>query len=262
MSDLSWPEAIKAVLADSEEPMHYTDIAERVSEMELRADVGATPANSVNANISISLNRDGENSPFQRVSRGVYSLRTKAENLGATLEEDEQEEKEKAGLINAFGMYWRREFVEWKSTPKILGRQQSGSEVVDFASQSGVYLLHDGKHTVYVGRATERSLAVRLKYHTTDRLNGRWDRFSWFGVFPVTAEGELEEGYAQSFGMLGLVATMEALLIESLEPPQNRKSGYDFRAVEFLQVEDSRIEMHNAFSVIDSLRLRSGISLR
>jgi hypothetical protein len=35
---------------------------------------------------------------------------------------------------------------------------------------------------------------------------------------------------------------MEALLIEGLEPPQNRKRGDDFRAKEFIQAEDPRIE--------------------
>lgn len=34
---------------------------------------------------------------------------------------------------------------------------------------------------------------------------------------------------------------MEALLIEGLEPPQNRKSGDEFRAIEFIQVADPAI---------------------
>jgi hypothetical protein len=34
---------------------------------------------------------------------------------------------------------------------------------------------------------------------------------------------------------------MEALLIEGLEPPQNRRRGDDFRAVEYLQAEDREL---------------------
>lgn len=32
-----------------------------------------------------------------------------------------------------------------------------------------------------------------------------------------------------------LVATLEALLIEVLEPPQNRRRGDDFNAIEYIQ---------------------------
>jgi len=39
-----------------------------------------------------------------------------------------------------------------------------------------------------------------------------------------------------------VTATLEAVLIEALEPPQNRRRGDAFRAVEFLQVEDPQIE--------------------
>jgi hypothetical protein len=47
---------------------------------------------------------------------------------------------------------------------------------------------------------------------------------------------------------------MEALLIEGLEPPQNRKKGDAFRAVEFLQVEDPNIEKDQIIQVIDELK--------
>jgi hypothetical protein len=39
-----------------------------------------------------------------------------------------------------------------------------------------------------------------------------------------------------------IVATMEALLIEGLEPPQNRRRGDDFRAIEYIQREDPELE--------------------
>jgi hypothetical protein len=51
-----------------------------------------------------------------------------------------------------------------------------------------------------------------------------------------------------------LIATMEALLIEGLEPPQNRKRGDDFRAVEFLQVEDPEIQKDQIRQLMDDLK--------
>jgi len=47
---------------------------------------------------------------------------------------------------------------------------------------------------------------------------------------------------------------MEALLIEGLEPPQNRKRGDDFGAVEFLQVSDPALERNQVLELLDNLR--------
>jgi hypothetical protein len=73
-------------------------------------------------------------------------------------------------------------------------------------------------------------------------LNGRWDRFSWFGIYPVKTDGSLDLTANPKFSVKLLIVTMEALLIEGLEPPQNRKRGEDFRAVEYLQVEDPQFK--------------------
>ena len=257
MQDLGWREAIMRVLRDAGEPMHYTDIAEAIAEQELRSDFGATPAASVNAIISMSLQNDGNGSPFVRVARGQYYLSHPPEHaasLGAQPEDDGEPSSEKTGLINAFGMYWSRDRVLWKTAPQILGQQQPGSTPVDFARQKGVYLLHDARDVVYIGRTTDQPLGIRLKQHTTDRLNGRWDRFSWFGVYGVTEEGALSADHSESFSLENLIVTMEALLIEGLEPPQNRKRGDDFRAVEFLQVEDPELEKSHIFRLMDELK--------
>lgn len=121
MAELSWREAIIRVLQNSNEPMHYTEIAEAIAEQGLRSEFGATPAASVNSVISISLQNDGENSPFIRVSRGIYGLR------GGSAPQAQQphalEEPDDTGLINAFGMYWARANVLWTAMPRILGQQ-------------------------------------------------------------------------------------------------------------------------------------------
>jgi hypothetical protein len=50
-----------------------------------------------------------------------------------------------------------------------------------------------------------------------------------------------------------LIATMEALLIEGLEPPQNRKRGDDFNAVEFIQAENPVIKKQQTKRAIEAL---------
>ncbi len=247
MPELGWYEAIVKVLEGAKEPLHYTQIAEEVARQSLRENLGATPASTVAAQLSASIKHDGDNSTFERVSRGVYRLRGQEPKaptgsplpIEEALEEDENEPE--TGLINAFGMYWFRERILWER-PRLLGQQQQRSLTVDFSDHRGVYLLHDRREVVYVGRTTEQAMCQRLRQHTIDRLSGRWDRFSWFGILPVTPEGKLADGPSETFNIENLIATMEALLIEGLEPPQNRKRGDGFGAVEFIQVVDQELE--------------------
>jgi len=255
MQDLSWKDAIVKILEEAGQPMHYAEIADAIAERQLRSDLGATPPNSVNSTINLSMRKDGDTSPFVQIKRGEYSLRSVsgagAQGAGQPPSSNAilgagqpggAGEIQETGLINAFGMYWSREQVNWApSTPKLLGHQQAGSSPVDFCDQKGVYLLHDGRSVVYVGRSTDQPLGVRLRQHTSDRLNGRWDRFSWFGIYPISETGTLHKNSSTQYGIDMLIVTMEALLIEGLEPPQNRKRGDDFRAAEFQQTEDPEI---------------------
>jgi hypothetical protein len=254
MNELTWRDAIVRVLENSGEPAHYADIAEAIAEQHLRTNLGATPASTVNSIINTSIQSEGDHSLFQRVGRGIYSLRafngapqTHQVDVGS-------QEPDETGLINAFGMYWTRDQVLWAAKPRILGAQQPGSTPVDFCDQRGVYLLYDGRSVVYVGRTTVQPLGTRLIQHISDRLNGRWDRFSWFGVYPVNASGDLNTTAAGGYDLNMLIVTMEALLIEGLEPPQNRKRGDDFRAVEFLQVRDPEIQKNQIIQLIDELK--------
>jgi hypothetical protein len=57
-----------------------------------------------------------------------------------------------------------------------------------------------------------------------------------------------------------IVTTMEALLIEGLEPPQNRRRGDDFRAVEYLQAEDPELEKRRMMSLL--AEMSSKLNLR
>jgi hypothetical protein len=254
MAELGWREAILQVLKESGDPMHYPEIAEAITAKGLRSQVGATPAATVNSLISTSLANEGPISPFVRVARGYYALKAAPGAMQAVTQESDEHEDDETGLINALGMYWARDDVLWTAKPRLLGQQQEGSTTVDFCAQQGVYLLHDGRAVVYVGRTTEQPLGVRLKQQTTGRLSGRWDRFSWFGVHAVDENGHLEAVSGNAFSLNSLIATMEALLIEGLEPPQNRKRGDDFKAVEFQQVEDPEIQKTQIIRLMDELK--------
>lgn len=239
--------------------MHYASIAERVVAEGLRKSVGATPASTVNAYITTSLNSEGESSPFQRVARGEYILRVldgappPAPKPSVELEASESEELD--GPIHAFGMFWDRGRVRWTADPSVLGRQQIGADPVDMAGQRGIYLLYDSREIVYVGRCTDRRLGSRLYEHTYDRLKTRWNRFSWFGLCPITDDGDLGEP-VQGHSAAQLIAAMEALLIEALEPPQNRRRGDGFAAVEFIQAEDPEVERAQLKAAIAELQSR------
>ncbi len=241
MSETSWRKAIEKVLREAGEPMTCGEIAERIVTLGLRKKVGATPKNTVNSRITTSIRREGAKSPFIRVERGRYGLREFEEpDAGDVADKKKVEEKlrdDEISVVKAFGMYWDRSLVDWKPQPKLLGQQSIGAETVDFYGQIGIYLLHDGREVVYVGRATDRPLGKRLYEHTQDRLRGRWDRFSWFGLLSVTEEGKLEK-VAINIDESLFLQTAEAILIETVEPALNRKRGDGFSDIEYIQAKD------------------------
>jgi hypothetical protein len=255
---VEWRDAIIDVLTRAQGPVHYVDIAQSIAEQGLRNrdELGATPANTVNSVIGTSLKSELDHSPFIRVSKGIYRLRGVQEQPAATIAEEirEEEQSPESGVINAFGMFWERSKVLWGPAPHLYGQQQSESKLVDFGGQIGVYLLHDAQGVVYVGRVTDQTLGKRLYQHTVDRLSGRWNRFSWFGIYPVQSDGCLKSSadYLQ-VGIDAIITTMEAVLIEGLEPRQNRRRGDEFKAVEFLQSEDPQLERNRKLTLIQEI---------
>ncbi len=245
-SQSTWREAIYKGLAASSVALHYNDITERIISEGYRKTLGATPAATVNAQISSSLKHDEDASPYVRMGKGVYSLRDKTAILPTpgrlTPEVAESEDSEEQyEIVSSFGMFWQKDAVEWTASPKLLGMQGIGATPVDFYKQLGVYLLYDGREVIYVGRTTDRPLGIRLFEHTMDRMSARWNRFSWFGLLPVSEGGQLEE-LPSSFAAAKLIPALEAILIEALEPRQNRKRGDDLAAVEYLQKADPEVE--------------------
>ncbi|MGE0560055.1 MAG: HTH domain-containing protein [Burkholderiales bacterium] len=266
----SWKEAIRKVLGESETPLHYAEISEQIFSRGYYETDGATPAATVNAQISSSIKHDGDKSPFMRVGKGIFTLKRSppAENISASISASkkrklealaEMEVEASESIIHSFGMYWQRDLVVWRNDPKMFGKQQALSKPVDFGKQKGIYILYDHHTVVYIGRSIDRPLGKRLFEHTVDRLGSRWNRFSWFGLLDVTKEGNLRET-ALNTSLASLVATLEALLIEVLEPPQNRKRGDDFSAIEYIQDIDPELkekEIQNTLRAIEQ-KMRGG----
>lgn len=251
--DLTWRKAIEKVLSEAPGAMHYRDITDKIIEQGLRSSLGATPAASVSYELTTTIKRDGDRCPWQKVGRGLYIWKQKAgiTQPGAAVEAPEEEDEDQYDIISSFGMFWRRDAIDWVSKPKILGMQQIGAQPVDFHNQVGIYLLYDGREVIYVGRATERPLGRRLFEHTADRLSSRWDRFSWFGLLPVSEEGDLG-GLPESYVGSKIIPAVEAILIEALEPRQNRKRGDDLSAVEYIQKEDPEIQKKKAKQTVEA----------
>jgi len=255
--ELTWRKAIDKILAVSPTALHYKEITEQIISEGLRKTVGATPAATVNAQISASIKHEAEKSPYVRVAKGTFTLKNRTsvstvvpKKLTPEIIESEDSE-EQYEIISSFGMFWRRDAVEWAATPKLLGMQQIGATPVDFNKQLGIYLLYDGREVIYVGRTTDRPLGRRLYEHTIDRMSARWDRFSWFGLLPVSDSGALGSLPAQ-YGAAKLIPALEAIIIEALEPRQNRKRGDDLAAVEYLQKVDPEIEKKRVKAILDA----------
>jgi hypothetical protein len=254
--ELTWRKAIDTVLASATTALHYNDITERIIAEGYRTSLGATPAATVNAQISSSIKRDGEDSPYLRVAKGTFALRQRPAacnfvDQSTSQDAAAEESEEQYDIVSSFGMFWRRDAVEWGSSPKLLGMQQIGATPVDFCKQLGIYLLYDGREVIYVGRTTERPLGRRLYEHTLDRMSARWDRFSWFGLLPVSETGQLQE-LPSAYAASKLIPALEAILIEALEPRQNRKRGDDLAAVEYIQKGDPEIEKKRVKATLDA----------
>lgn len=72
--------------------------------------------------------------------------------------------------------------------------------------RAGVYALYRKDKLYYVGLAS--NLTVRLKQHQTDRLSGKWDRFS---VYLTSRDEHIKE--------------LESLILRVVEPRGNRTGG-------------------------------------
>jgi len=252
MEEMKWRDAIIKVFEEERKTLHYTEIAELIAERGYRTSLGATPQDTVSSLLNVDIKNNREKSQFAKVDRGMFILKKFMDQKSVTNGihsndpigiESSTERIENNSLIHAFGIYWQRNLVHWKSTPDLLGIQQLGATEVNFKDQRGIYILYDAREILYVGQAIEQTLGQRLRQHTTDRLSGRWDRFSWFGFYAVTDKGHLQDRKKfESLDIQNIADILEAVLIECIEPRQNRKQGNTLAGMEYLQHESPEIK--------------------
>ena len=233
MPDMNWPDAIRKVLQEAEEPLHYKEIADIIGREGLVKSTGATPSKTVSSRLGSMIN-GGEKIERVKGKRGYYVLpniaqRFEKEAEAEVAESQAEDNRDSTQVrISAYGLYWERDKIVWKSSGQILGKEgEAASIVVNFADQQGVYLLHNMQTVTYVGRtnAKEKGLFTRLRAHVNNpRRVGRWDRFSWFGLRPVNNDGELEDVPEKLKPDL-LITILESVLIETHLPPFNDKGG-------------------------------------
>lgn len=139
-------------------------------------------------------------------------------------------------LINAFGLYWVRQAVNWEER-KLHGMRMHAKltrknsvekeRAVDVSTQQGIYALYSDAKLLYVGLAmSEEGIGDRLRsHHTKPRLSGRWDTFSWFGINGFDQTGAKRNVPSIKTDPNTLIRTMELLVILVSDPPMNRASG-------------------------------------
>lgn len=251
MADLTWLKAIDKVLrAAAPEALHTNEIASRIIDDGLKKVAGATPGATVSAVLGTVIKKKGSQAPYEKAGPGRYRLRQPID-ASRPSEPEAPEPEESRDIVTAFGVYWERDEVDWKATPHLYGEFQTDGVAkakmtpVDFSGQHGLYLLHDVREVIYVGRTTAGDLGKRLYQHTKGPLRGRWSRFSWFGFRPISEDGKLGKKVTQlptGCDMDTLITAVEAILIEALEPRKNKKKGDGLVAAEYRQVPDDTIE--------------------
>ena len=228
--NLPWREAVLKVLRDSGEPLHYTEVERRIMVQELRPKIANSQAttNSTLRELMSSAGGNGVREIYNQ--KGVYGLASVAEDINAKLRREEAEAGGSGIIkIEAFGLFWRRDLVNWETGHELPGQQSRDSTIVDFADQDGVYFLHDGRDVMYVGKTytptANYGLYQRLQSHNYDpRKTVYWDAFSWFGFKPVAADGQLLEP-SQNASLESVINVIEAIFIETLLPRLNQQSG-------------------------------------
>jgi len=68
-------EAVRKVLEDAGEPLHYTEITGRALKQGLWQTRGKTPEATLNAQLAVDIKRNGAVSPFVRTAPGIFGLR-------------------------------------------------------------------------------------------------------------------------------------------------------------------------------------------
>jgi hypothetical protein len=172
-------------------------------------------------------------------------------------------------LVRTYGLFWRADEVDWRPgrgvpwrMPGRRGFNRPGVKISDFRDQRGIYVLYGNYGPRYVGLARDRGIGDRLKDHMSDRHEGKWDRFCWFGFRRVlerrdaaTGMHELASPANYAVGDVNsVIADMEAMLIKAMGFPHNFNEMNFPNGQEWLQV--SRLEISRGLLDRADVKLR------
>jgi hypothetical protein len=125
----------------------------------------------------------------------------------------------------------------------MLGRRGHGAtrRVADFYEQPGIYILYGNHGAIYVGITGNPGLGSRIRDHLSDRLEGKWDKFSWFayGSLHLDRRGiEIPTRLAlEAIPHRYAIRDFEAAIIRALDVPSNKKrAGFRAGGIEWEQV--------------------------
>lgn len=153
-------------------------------------------------------------------------------------------------MIKAYGLFWHVDKVFWgrqNNAGSLRGAASRSNRAVpiEFRKQRGVYALYADYDLVYIGQtgAGEDRLFNRLKFHKTDHLAERWNRFSWFGTQWVTQQHEMSiDTAAITVPTEVALNVLEAIAIAVAEPRLNLQRGRWGEATQYYQVDPSEDE--------------------
>ena len=177
------------------------------------------------ASVSAEVNRNPK--IFFRPKKAHIALREREKEINEKYgkidqsEVKDQDSEDDSKILTPFGILWERSLIN-NSRSRLLGVQMKGTKPIDFAKQTGIYILYDHRNIVYIGQS-KGNLGQRIKWHTKDRLRRRWDRFSWFGILPVTQDGKL--GTTENRLIQTMPDFLESFAIKLTNPPENRTQG-------------------------------------
>jgi len=198
---------------------------------------------------------------------GVRGGRNAPEMDESIDEIEEREPRNTPTLIRTYGEFWIPELVK-PTGKRLMGRKGTSRRNggINVYEERGVYVLYKDFQPVYVGRADKESIGARIQKHRNSQRKGpRWDRFSWFGICGLKANGELRaRNDAFHPTTQELIATLEALLIATIDPRLNSRREKFRNAVRLIQSDEDRPEdiedrLGSIEEKLEKLLMRRGI---
>ena len=198
---VTWKDAVLQVLEEADEPLHYTNIPDKIAERELRNVTGEIPERTVAGVLNTLVKKENR---VTAEGGGMYRINPDGEQVHNDDSNRKSDLDLKYAKFASYGLFWRRDRVNWHQS-YLWGREsEKSTRRIDFSKQVGVYLLHRYGRTMYVGQTNEskkpegekpKGLFQRLNHHRKNeqRRMHRWDAFSWFGFRRVDDKDELVE---------------------------------------------------------------------